>query len=323
MHFRLGTPQDFAACAALLESNGCFRPTASVAGRWQTLWQRLLEKKLLCSFIVWEESTPVATDPPLSFGMSVIVHDRFVAQMKERGTPWCANLLYEELLCDRGNDLLLDQRETAQVNARDGVNIFVLHNPMRFHHLTDPRNEALLPLGHTGFYFCHEGFYIKSVLWEVYGQEHAGFIGGGGYRELHDYSSHPDIAGVEADRVPFLYALEREVAGAKSYQPNHLWLFTRKQPRMRFTSKQQQYLACALLGQSDRELQAALGVSEDAVKQAWKSIMQRAAQVQPERFSREPSTGEGRGQSRRHMLLAYLRQHMEELRPYDFSVAAE
>lgn len=318
MHFRLGTPQDFPACAALLEANRCFRPAATFDPHWESLWQRLLEKNLLCNFIVWEAALDTA---PLSFAMSVIVHDRFVAQLKEQGAPWCANALYEELAADRGHALLLDRRQTAQANAGDGVNIFVLHNPMRHHQLTDPRNEALLPLGHTAFYFAHEGFYIKSVLWEVYGPEHAGFIGGGGYLQWHDYANHPAVAGVDAERAPFLYALERDVAGAKSYQPNHLWLFTRKRPLMRFTAKQQQQLAHALLGQSDRELQATLGISEDAVKQAWKGIVQRAAQIQPERFSREPGAGDGRGQSRRHLLLAYLRQHMEELRPYDYSVA--
>ena len=91
---------------------------------------------------------------------------------------------------------------------------------------------------------------------------------------------------------------------------------------MRFTPKQQQLLIHTLSGQSDRELQSALCISEDAVKQAWKNIMHRAVAAQPIRFAQESSDGGGRGQSRRHLLLTYLRQHMEELRPYQFDTAS-
>lgn len=316
MHFRLGTPQDFAPCAALLTANNCFRLAPSIGIGFEPLWRRILERKLLANFVVWEDPSQPPEDRIGSFAMSVIVDDRFIERIKSAGVPWSANLLYQDAMAAASEGLLLDQQRVARANAGDGVNIFVLHNPMRVHRLADPRNHDLLTLGPNGFYFSHEGFYTKSVFWEVYGPEHAGYIAGGGYHPVHDYSASPAVAGVEPDRVPHLYALERDAVGEKSYLPHHLWLFSRKRPQMRFTPKQQQHLIYALLGQSDRELQVSLGISEDAVKQAWKNIMQRAAENQPARFSRDPDAGEGRGQTRRHTLLAYLRQHMEELRPY-------
>jgi len=322
MHFRLGGPQDFAPCVALLKSNQCFKASNSFFEQLESLWQRMVAKKLFCGFVVWEDPELPDDERIISFAMSVVISDSFAEQINNNRMPWLAHRLYESVSStNKSGALLLDQQQIAQANAGDGINLVVLHNPLRFHRLADPRNQLLLPLGPKAFYFSHDGFYTKSIYWEVFGSESATFLSSGGYRELHDYSDHADVAGIAQDRIPYLYKMERDDSGMQSYLPNNLWLFTRRRPQMRFTPKQQLLLMYALSGESDRELQGTLSISEDAVKQAWKNIMHRAVAAQPIRFAQELADGGGRGQSRRHLLLSYLRQHMEELRPYHFDVA--
>jgi hypothetical protein len=72
----------------------------------------------------------------------------------------------------------------------------------------------------------------------------------------------------------------------------------------------------ALLGDTDQRIAARLGISADAVKQAWRGIVS-AAQELTGRDARPEVDGPAvRGSEHRRGVLEYLRQHMEELRPW-------
>ena len=78
----------------------------------------------------------------------------------------------------------------------------------------------------------------------------------------------------------------------------------------------------ALQGDTDQRIAARLHISLDAVKQAWRGIVTAAAPFIPE--ARELSNGHlphaVRGAERRRGVLEYLRQQMEELRPWPRAV---
>ena len=81
-------------------------------------------------------------------------------------------------------------------------------------------------------------------------------------------------------------------------------------PRLRLTRQQQQFLELALLDLSDREIQEWLGLSDEALKKRWHSTYARVRQSDPDLLP------EGLpGADQRRVLLGYLRQHPEELRP--------
>jgi hypothetical protein len=95
------------------------------------------------------------------------------------------------------------------------------------------------------------------------------------------------------------------------------FLFHYSEPILGFHDAQQELLAAALLGLTDSELVHSLGLNLAAVKKRWASIFTQVDQVRPDLLpAREPaSSGETRGPQKRHRLLAYLREHPEELRP--------
>jgi hypothetical protein len=76
-------------------------------------------------------------------------------------------------------------------------------------------------------------------------------------------------------------------------------------------------LLTALLGGTDEDLADELGISLSAVKKVWHSVYERVSALDPELVPPAPIE-EGvpeRGKMKKQCLLAYLRDHLEELRP--------
>jgi DNA-binding CsgD family transcriptional regulator len=96
-------------------------------------------------------------------------------------------------------------------------------------------------------------------------------------------------------------------------------LFDYSPPKIGFSPGEQRLLLLALSGKTDGDLSEELRLSLSTVKNTWRSIFNRAASRLPELFA-NPAHGDvqiaRRGKERRRWLLAYLREHPEELRPF-------
>jgi hypothetical protein len=95
-------------------------------------------------------------------------------------------------------------------------------------------------------------------------------------------------------------------------------LFDYHPPKLGFSRGEQRLLLSALSGGTDQELSDHLGVSVSTVKNTWRSIYNRAASCLPELFLDDSRAGvriSERGKEKKRHLLAYLREHPEELRP--------
>jgi hypothetical protein len=82
---------------------------------------------------------------------------------------------------------------------------------------------------------------------------------------------------------------------------------------------EQMLLQHALMGETSDELAASLFISPWTVKKRWHAIYERVADVDRELLlppvANSPDATSRGGERRRH-LLYYLRQHLEELRPF-------
>jgi hypothetical protein len=95
-------------------------------------------------------------------------------------------------------------------------------------------------------------------------------------------------------------------------------LFDHHPPRLGFSRKEQRLLLSAIPGKTDEDLCEELSVAASTVKNMWRSIYDRAASNLPEVFSEhlaEDAQNTERGKEKKRRLLAYLREHPEELRP--------
>ena len=74
----------------------------------------------------------------------------------------------------------------------------------------------------------------------------------------------------------------------------------------------------ALHSGTDEELAASMDVSLPTVKKMWLSVYRRVAKTLPALGTddAEPDASTRRGKEKKRRLLAYLREHLEELRPH-------
>jgi hypothetical protein len=95
-------------------------------------------------------------------------------------------------------------------------------------------------------------------------------------------------------------------------------LFVFTPPRLGLSPSQQRLLYSAFSGGTDEELSDMLGISLFAVKKSWRAIYDQVAECLPELIpDRSEINGltPSRGKQKKQRLLAYLREHPEELRP--------
>ena len=89
-------------------------------------------------------------------------------------------------------------------------------------------------------------------------------------------------------------------------------------PQFCFSRSEQRLLSSALRGGTDEELGHELGISLAAVKKTWRVIYDRVAECRPELVPTNAPSEEwtqDRGKQKKQRLLAYVREHPEELRP--------
>ena len=116
--------------------------------------------------------------------------------------------------------------------------------------------------------------------------------------------------------MPHYLRLTRKVALSRA----GAWagsLFVYQPPQCGFRPSEQRLLLAAVRGGTDQELADELGVSLSAVKKTWLLIYSRASKQLPSIFRNGvavPEDGE-RGREKKQHLIAYLRDHPEELRP--------
>jgi DNA-binding CsgD family transcriptional regulator len=97
-------------------------------------------------------------------------------------------------------------------------------------------------------------------------------------------------------------------------------LFIYTAPRFHFSRSQRALLQHALMGETCERVAASLSLSPWTVKKRWRAIYERVMDVDNELLPPPIAYGvhvSSRGEERRRHLLNYLRQHLEELRPYE------
>jgi hypothetical protein len=102
-------------------------------------------------------------------------------------------------------------------------------------------------------------------------------------------------------------------------------MFDYSPPKLGLNRSEQRLLSCALPGATDEHLAATLGISLPTVKKLWVSIYRQVEVCLPELIPDPPQSvipASGRGREKRCLLLGYLREHPEELRPFFASCAA-
>ncbi len=308
MRFRQCSASDLTRCDELPTT---WLGRGELRGRTLPLWRRWLKNGEANLFLV-EDSERASGSNLECFVATVFVDGRFLTDGGLGTGAELGSTLYRLALS--GGSPVLSYDQIRRANSGAGLNLVLLHFALREQRLSSLRARHVLDVANAAFCFFHHGFRIHHLLFETHDRECAAYAQAGGFAldRATPLSAMPnDVTRRPAAR---LLSLRREHMPPAALNPLAS-LFHAREPRFGFTPAQQALLGRALLGGSDLEVAGELSVSVDAVKQSWRGIYQRVARVAPQLAPSDAGPGV-RGQEKRRRLLEYLRNHLEELRPF-------
>jgi hypothetical protein len=320
LRHRAMQPGDIRECVDLVANHPVIGPRYGQAiEHLPEAWLHLLQCEAKGALVVYADE---GSQAPICFcGVTVIVRDDFLLEMKRPPHFWIGPELTRRVM--KGESPLLTGKQLREANSRDGLNLVCW--------------ECCLRPGYEG----HGE--LQRYIMAVFIQEHRGYLwkevfsaqsespdrldatlktGGylwdplaGGYAstfrtDLTEIVSKPHVVGITRD-----LELKRQGDWGGSRVGA---LFDYRPPRLGLNRSEQRLLSSALPGATDQQLAGMLGTSLPVVKKMWVSIYRRVEECLPELIPDSvppdmPSSG--RGVEKRRYLLAYLREHPEELRP--------
>jgi hypothetical protein len=307
---------DIAGCAEIIATHPVIAPRyGSGIKDLAPAWLRLLGSEGMQA-VVYEEvdGTHVTA---WGLGVGVFVKDDFIREIKAPPLIWYGPELARRVM--RGDSPLLSDKEVRDANSREGLNLLVWESGPCMEYAK--RADVYHLMGKT-YIECFGGYLLKEMITsQMESAERLRWsIDAGGMLWNATEGRYVTKWGSDAAQIckePHIVGLTRELEAARPGS----WvgvLFNYHPPLLFFSRGEQRLLLSALPGRTDKELSDELGISPLTVKHLWRSIYNRASSRLPELTQDSPTSSAGvapRGKEKKRHLLAYLREHPEELRP--------
>jgi len=278
-----------------------------IVGRSAALrvWKGLLHDPSFLANVI-ESERPLAGRRIVACGMGVFVTNSFADREIKAPQPGLNSRIIAGIAS--GESPLLSRAHIAAGNAGEGIDFVNMYGIWREGILNaDQLSEVQALLG-TSFVEHFAGYRFNRVLKEAVGQSSIALARATGtYRIVAEFKKSESALAV-ATRESVLTAPYSVAAALYRYQS----------PELHLRPAEQNLLIAALAGKTDAELSQDLGLSIEAIKKRWMSIFDRIDEFKPEILSRTGTDSDGRGPQKRHRVVAYIRSHPEELRPFSW-----
>jgi hypothetical protein len=268
-------------------------------------WKHLIRDRFFYSTVLESSSLP-RSHRMVGFGASVLVSSEFADAELANPRPDINSRVMASI--HSGRSVLATPHEVARANSGEGVNVLILCGTARHEILSPPDLQDTQTLSASGFVEVHTGYRIRRIFQETAAEPEKSFL-----RRSIEFRLVAEFP--EDERELFLMTRE-SVQGLPGSLGNVLFRF--REPALRLRESDQQLLMAALRGATDQELASGLGFTLSAVKARWRSTIARVEETMPD-LVRDVEHREGRGAQKRHRVLAYVRSHPEELRPFDWA----
>jgi hypothetical protein len=281
------------------------------------VWRQLLNSEWSFTTAVFEE-TVGARVRVHGVGISVFVTEEFLREAKTPPFFWLGPELTRRIA--QGRSPLLTEKQLREANSQEGLNVVIWQNGV---HPEDVKRAESWEAGVNAFLENHRGFQLNEVITQAETPEHfVGMLNAGALLYGDSDGKYRDSRQLDPQQAvmePHLTGLTRETASRQVGS----WigtLFLYQPPRLGFSRSEQRLLWAALHGGTDEELSDTLCISQSAVKKTWRAIYTRATNLMAELIPNQPPESEhvltqDRGKEKKRRLVAYLREHPEELRP--------
>jgi len=280
-----------------------------IVGRRTALrvWKAFLDNPSFQGTVI-ESEFPIAGHKIVACGLGVFVTAAFTD--RELGDP--QPNLNSRIIAGvaSGDPVVLSRAEIGAGNAGEGLDFVNMYGTWRDGIMNHDQLAEVHALLGTSFVEHFVGYRFNRVLKEAIGDSRIALARATGtYRLLAEFPESESALAV-VTRESALTAPYSAAATIYRYQA----------PVLRLRPAEQQLLTAALTGKTDAELSADLGLTVEATKKRWLSIFDRVDQFKPEILNQTGVESDGRGPQKRHRVVAYIRTHPEELRPYSWDV---
>jgi hypothetical protein len=308
---------DLPACLALHPAkNGAETVGSPLA---LNAWRQLFEMTHATRTAVVEmHSKDAATI--VGFGLAAFVKKGFAEAEVRNPRPGLNSRIIESIVS--GKPVIATFDEVRDANTQGDLQQVILDTSWH-NSLLNPaqRDEVRVLLG-LAYMELHVGYHFSRILSEMVDEldlwhvrDHRSFQVADRFEAFRQ--ANPDTTW-NPDRALLVVTLESMRADPHSVAAvlfqHHL------EPRFAFTTGEQQLLEAALEGTDDASAANSLFVSVPAIKRRWENIFDRVASIRPDLCP--PGNGT-RGIQKRQRVLAYVRNHPEELRPFNFAKKLE
>jgi hypothetical protein len=266
-------------------------------------WKYLFHETF-CISVVLESSPPIQGHTLVGFGAALLVSSRFMDAEAAHPQPDVASRIIASV--HSGHPVSATWNDVARANAGKGVDV-VVFSAWRDEILTPMERQDARILSVSSFVETLAGFRVRRILQETTCEPTRDFV----VRsvEFRTIAEFPEL-----ERT--IHLMTRESATVMPGSVGNI-IFKIQKPMLRLRDSDQSLLLAALNGATDAELAAELEITCAAVKARWRSAFARVAKAMPSLV--DEADREGRGAQKRHRVLAYVRSHPEELRPYDWT----
>jgi hypothetical protein len=276
------------------------------------LWSALLRDRS-ANFTVVEDNSRPSPDRIVWFCFTVFVVEPTVELISRTSRPYVSRTLLG--LIEQGLSPVLRPPEIAASNATLGVNLLVAGHGTCDDMVRDQLGRSFSASRCVEWIpYATFGYNLKRIFVEYHGNFEWRLAQGLGLKLLNDYRL-PLAEQESCSGAPGLFSLSRYEAECS---PGTILsaAFHHQSPRFNFSANEQELLLCALNGDTDDVIAFQLCLSRPAIRKRWDSIFERITAIDSCFLGAAPSCDLPAVSNKRRLVVGYIRQHLEELRPY-------
>ena len=267
------------------------------------VWKAFLDNPAFQANVI-ESERAIAGHRIVACGMGVFVSGEFADREITNPRPALNSRIIAGVAS--GEPVVLSRAEIAAGNAGEGIDFVNMYGTWRDGIMNADQLADVHALLGTSFIEHFAGYRFNRVLKEAIGHSTIALAHATGtYRLIAEFQ--------ESESALFVVTRESALAAPYSVAAK---MYRYQAPVLRLRPAEQRLLAAALSGKTDAELSADLGLSIEAIKKRWMSIFDRVDEFKPEILSKTDPNTDSRGPQKRHRVVAYVRTHPEELRPF-------
>jgi hypothetical protein len=283
-----------------------------LVGRARALavWHWLLKTRSFQGFAI-ESDQPIQGHRIVGFGASAFVSAAFAERELADPKPGLNARLVSGIAC--GQAIVPSAKQVGYENAQGRLHLIVLQGGSMLEVLTPEQCQDVLRQVSLGVIGCLDGYQVCRALMETPSAvdiERAKLFPIWQVRSTHE-SFHRNNPGNSWNRDRALFAID--CAGGPTFVVKG-----GLEPVLRLRSSDQELLAAAMNGSTDLELSNELGLKLPTLKKRWAAVFNRVAIARPDLLPGHDDhlDRQARGRQKKHRLLAYVREHPQELRPF-------